>query len=140
MPCDYDPRLFNIPIYLFYENNTQGNNLSDMQTFFKYFTIGNLGQLTRFCGYSDFKYKFDPNQGTPENVDVDCGEGVIEKIINFGFMFNYDQQYGGFANGTAMCYHIENPMETYKWQEPEEITCDEDELGPYQYEICEVDL
>jgi hypothetical protein len=55
-------------------------------------------------------------------------------------MYDYDQEYGFESNGTAMCNHIENPMEIYKYKEPEPITCDEDELGLFEFEICKVDL
>jgi hypothetical protein len=51
-------------------------------------------------------------------------------------MYDYDQEYGFESNGTAMCNHIENPMEIYKYKAPEPITCDEDELGIYQFAIC----
>lgn len=39
--------LVNIPLYIIYHENTSGNNLGNMHDFFKYFTIGNLGQLSK---------------------------------------------------------------------------------------------
>ena len=47
----------NIPIYVLYESNTNGNEYK-IGKLFKYFTIGNLGQMTRLCGWSDFDFKF----------------------------------------------------------------------------------
>jgi hypothetical protein len=35
--------VINIPIFILYENNTDGNDLLGVNQFFKYFTIGNLG-------------------------------------------------------------------------------------------------
>tara|TARA_B110000285_G_C15040997_1_gene571788 strand:- start:423 stop:734 length:312 start_codon:yes stop_codon:yes gene_type:complete len=102
-----------------YENSTQGNNLSSLDSVFKYFTLGNLGQFTKKCSFSDFAYRFDANLKPPENlIKVDCEKGVIAKIINFGFMYSYDQEYGGDADGAANCNHIENPMDPYKWAPP----------------------
>jgi hypothetical protein len=93
--------VINLPIYILYESNTQANNLSDINTFFKYFTLGNLGQLTVFCGYSDFAYRFDENKNVPDNLSIDCGLGYIQKIRNFGFMYDFDPEYGNTADGSA---------------------------------------
>ncbi len=35
--------ILNIPLYVLYENSTQSNNLGDLNSVFKYFTLGNLG-------------------------------------------------------------------------------------------------
>lgn len=49
----------NIPIYVLYEGNTDGNDLGSFESVFKYFSIGNLGQMTKRCGWSDFYFKFE---------------------------------------------------------------------------------
>ena len=50
--------IMNIPLYVMYENNTDGNEILNIGQLFKYFTIGNLGQLTKRCGWGDFAFKF----------------------------------------------------------------------------------
>jgi hypothetical protein len=35
--------IMNIPLYVLYENNTDGNDILNIGQLFKYFTIGNLG-------------------------------------------------------------------------------------------------
>jgi hypothetical protein len=37
----------NLPLFVIYEENTEGNQLNKLNFFFKYFTIGNLGQMTK---------------------------------------------------------------------------------------------
>lgn len=53
--------IINIPIFLIYENSTEGNSLASFD-FWKYFTLGNLGQLSNKCGWSDMKSEFNPNE------------------------------------------------------------------------------
>lgn len=48
----------NIPIYIIYEKNTEGNDWGEMGKLFKFFTIGNLGQLTKKCGFSNFHWYY----------------------------------------------------------------------------------
>jgi hypothetical protein len=67
--------LINIPLYIIYHENTSGNNLGSINQFFKYFTIGNLGQLTKKCSSSNFNHKFDAEGEKPENIKIDCGDG-----------------------------------------------------------------
>lgn len=46
--------IVNIPIFVMYEANTSGNALNNYNEVFKYFTIGNLGQMSKQCGFSNF--------------------------------------------------------------------------------------
>ena len=131
--------ILNLPIYIIYESSTAGNNLSNLDEVFKYFTLGNLGQFTKKCGYSDFSYRFDENKEPPNDIiSIDCGKGVIAKILNFGFMYSYDQEYGGMSEGNKQCDHVENPMKPYKWKPPEPLVCNEDVLGIVEMEICQI--
>ena len=60
--------ILNLPLFILYEGNTEGNQLSTIATFFKYFTLGNLGQYTRFCGFSDFSFKFEIKEERPDDI------------------------------------------------------------------------
>ena len=44
--------IVNIPILLIYQSNTTHNDFLALNQFFKYFTIGNLGQSDNVCDYS----------------------------------------------------------------------------------------
>ena len=82
----------NIPIYITYEGNTQGNDFKSFNNFFKYFSIGNLGQMSKFCSWSDFGYKFEVEADMPQQiVSVDCGSGYVGELKEFGFLYSYDK-------------------------------------------------
>jgi hypothetical protein len=83
--------VMNLPLFIVYEGNTQGNELGALNTFFKYFTLGNLGQYTQFCGHSDFHYEFEITEGRPEDIQVDCGDGYIAELTEFGFLYTTDK-------------------------------------------------
>ena len=104
---------------------------------FKYFTIGNLGQLSHKCAWSDFKNKFDPNDEVQEDITLDCGYGYISRLEEFGFLYKWDIAYNGFSEGQASCDHIENPRATYKYEEPPPIECDQ--FDGEELLLCEVD-
>lgn len=52
--------IINLPIMLFCYHNTQKNQIGNLGKTFKYFTIGNLGQMNRKCSYSSFENFFKP--------------------------------------------------------------------------------
>lgn len=73
--------LLNIPIYVLYEQNTDGNDFRSLGKIFKLFTIGNLGQLTKKCGFSDFHWHFhDTEPPLEQKVHIDCEAGYIGEI------------------------------------------------------------
>ena len=130
---------FNLPIYILYENNTNGNDLLGLNNFFKYFTIGNLGQMTSKCGWADFDYKFGKqlDYHQDQQVSVSCGAGYIGELKEFGFLYTVDKAYGGKSEGQATCDHIENPTASYKKPALVQYNCsiEEDET---EKEICEL--
>jgi hypothetical protein len=73
--------IINVPLYVMYENNTDGNDILNIGQLFKYFTIGNLGQLTKRCGWGDFAFKFmTENAGLTQQIKVDCGSGYVNEM------------------------------------------------------------
>ena len=73
--------IMNIPLYVLYENNTDGNEITNIGKLFKYFTIGNLGQLTKRCGWGDFAFKFmTENAGLTQQIKIDCGTGYVNEM------------------------------------------------------------
>jgi NADH:ubiquinone oxidoreductase subunit 2 (subunit N) len=48
--------IVNIPIFLMYSNQTQNNDYYNINQVFKYFTLGNIAQTNKVCGYSQVKY------------------------------------------------------------------------------------
>lgn len=130
----------NIPIYVLYEQNTKGNDWGEVGKLFKFFTIGNLGQLTKKCGFSNMHWYFhatDPN--LDQHVTVDCGNGYIGEIQQFGFLYEIDKVYGGKSDGEATCNNIMDPTASYKIPPPVVITCSEDDLDDQGYDLCEVE-
>lgn len=91
----------NIPIYVMYESNTNGNDLLGVNSFFKYFTIGNLGEMSHKCGWADFDFKYETKSvlHTEQEVSVDCGAGYIGQLSVFGFLYTIDKEYGGKSDG-----------------------------------------
>lgn len=57
--------LINIPIFIMYESNTTGNKLNNYNELFKYFTIGNLGQMSKQCSFSNFLHRFSAEPELP---------------------------------------------------------------------------
>jgi hypothetical protein len=48
---------------------------------FKFFTIGNLGQLTKKCGYSNLHWHFHETEAeTDDKIEVSCGDGYIGEV------------------------------------------------------------
>ena len=46
----------NLPLLFLYQLNTNGNDLGDFNKVFKYFTLGNLGQMNAKCSWSSFEH------------------------------------------------------------------------------------
>jgi hypothetical protein len=44
--------LINIPIFIMYSKQTHNNQYEDVNQVFKYFTLGNIAQTNKVCGYS----------------------------------------------------------------------------------------
>lgn len=65
--------IMNIPLFCFYELNTTGNQLGDFTKAFKYFTLGNLGQMDKRCSWSSFESHFNETVPHQDFVSVDCG-------------------------------------------------------------------
>ena len=132
--------ILNVPVYIIYEKNTSGNVLNKLDRFFKYFTIGNLGQMTTKCGFSDFDYKYFKKDSYSADATVDCGEGYIGELKEFGFLYKEDKVYGGESDGSATCKHIEEPMDYYKQPPIIPIVCNEEEIDDVmEYKICLID-
>ena len=92
--------ILNIPLFILYENNTDGNEILKIGKLFRYFTIGNLGQLTKRCGWGDFAFKFmEENYGLTQQIEVDCGTGYVNEVQQFGFLYTIDKLYGGDSDG-----------------------------------------
>ena len=72
-------------------------------------------------------------------MKIDCGEGYIGEIQQFGLLYSIDKLYGGESNGTATCTHIMDPVAPYKKPPPVVIVCSVDELKEEEFEYCEVD-
>ena len=45
--------VINLPVYIIYASNTDGNNFSNLNVFFSYFTLGNLGRSNLKCDYGN---------------------------------------------------------------------------------------
>ena len=45
--------ILNMPIYIIYASNTTGNNFTNLNVFFSYFTLGNLGRSNLICDYGN---------------------------------------------------------------------------------------
>ena len=86
-----------------YEKNTDNNDLTNISQTFKYFTLGNLGQMNLNCGWSDFKAKFNATAEKAGPIKVDCGEGHIGMLEEFGFLYKKDKSYGAESDGEARC-------------------------------------
>ena len=97
--------------------------------------------MTTKCGYSDFDYKFfkKPEENYTGEVTVDCGEGYIGQLKEFGFLYKKDKVYGGDSDGNATCRHIEEPMDYYKMPPLVPIICNNEEMEELEYEICLID-
>ena len=65
--------ILNIPLFCFYELNTTGNQLGDFTKAFKYFTLGNLGQMDKKCSWATFESHFNESYTEEKSVTVDCG-------------------------------------------------------------------
>lgn len=132
--------VMNVPLCILYENNTDGNDILNIGQLFKYFTIGNLGQLTKRCGWGDLAFKFmTENSGLQQQIKVDCGTGYVNEMQQFGFLYTIDKIWGGESEGEATCNHIENPQLPYKKQPPIMIDCNEDEMERDEFQLCEID-
>jgi NADH:ubiquinone oxidoreductase subunit 2 (subunit N) len=49
--------LVNIPIFLMYSSQTSNNDYYNLNKVFKYFTLGNIAQTTKICGFSTVSYQ-----------------------------------------------------------------------------------
>lgn len=56
--------IINIPLLSFYELNTKGNELNNFNKVFKYFTLGNLGQMDKQCSWSTLETNFNESEPT----------------------------------------------------------------------------
>ena len=111
-----------------------------MGKLFKFFTIGNLGQLTKKCGYSNLHWHFHETEAPVDDlIEVSCGDGYIGEVQQFGFLYNIDKLYGGESEGNATCKHIMEPTTEYKKPAPVIVECIEDELGDEDLALCELD-
>ena len=71
--------LLNMPIYIIYSSNTTGNNLANLNVFFSYFTLGNLGRSNQKCDYgnvlSNMVLEYDQ---PPRKLNLKCDRGYIK--------------------------------------------------------------
>jgi hypothetical protein len=67
--------IVNMPVYYLYENSTENNNYSNIGMFFKYFTLGNIGQDLNECGWSEIDVTDFDKIPTLKKVNITCPEG-----------------------------------------------------------------
>ena len=80
--------------------------------------------MSKFCSFSNFQYKFNEYIHMPDqNISIDCGNGYLGEIKEFGFLYKNDKEWGGDTEGEAVCQNIEDPYFTYKKPEEEPIIC-----------------
>lgn len=116
--------IINLPIMLFCYHNTHKNQLWNLGKTFKYFTIGNLGQMNRQCSWSSFENYFEPNVSQFDPIQVSCDNGgYIGELVQFGFLYLFDKAYGADSVAQKRCEFIEDPFIKYKTPPPPPI-CD----------------
>lgn len=106
--------IINLPVMIMFASVTNNNEYSNLTQTFKYFTLGNLGQLDSVCDYSSLDLsELDNNKlENIKSMKIDCGENsYIHSIQNFGFLYQFDKRINGTSNGESMCYAVENPKE-----------------------------
>lgn len=107
--------VINLPLIIIYADNTQHNNYLRLSEFFKYFTIGNLGQTDSTCGYSSVNFAnangvFYPDSESRQVMNLTCDEDYyIDGIKHFGFLYHIDRQTKGISTGPSWCDHVKNP-------------------------------
>ena len=99
--------------------------MGDFTKAFKYFTLGNLGQMDKKCSWSTFEQHFNQSYANKNFVTVDCGQGYIGELLEFGFLYQFDKLYGGDSIASERCKFIENPMIRYKKPAPKPFCTDE---------------
>ena len=126
--------ILNLPLFFFYELNTTGNQLGNFQKVFKYYTLGNLGQMDKKCSYSSFEYNFNSSiEEKAPPVHVDCGDGYIGELQSFGFLYKFDKQYGDDTIASERCKYIEDPQIRYKKPAPKPWCVEDVEPGDPDY-------
>jgi hypothetical protein len=92
--------LINMPIYLIYASNTDGNNYSSLNLFFSYFTLGNLGRSNLKCDYgnvlNNMVLEYDL---PPRKLKLACDSGYIKEVERFGLLYLDDTKTGEESSG-----------------------------------------
>jgi hypothetical protein len=73
--------ILNLPVLLVYVNSTKGNDYSDLDKIFSYFTLGNLGRSNQYCEYASIN---------SENViNFHCADQVeyMHDIGRYGLLY-----------------------------------------------------
>ena len=82
--------------------------------------------MDKQCSWSSFENKF--NESTAEEFDpisVKCPGGYIGDLIEFGFLYKFDQAYGGNTVAKKRCEFVMDPFMKFKIPPPPPL-CDPD--------------
>lgn len=106
--------LINLPVYVIYASNTDGNNFSNLNVFFSYFTLGNLGRSNLKCDYGNVEsnMRLESDQ-TPRKLNLKCDRGYIKEVERFGLLYLDNTKTGLLSKGISQCFAVEHP-----WEEP----------------------
>ena len=106
--------IINMPVYVIYASNTDGNNFSNLNVFFTYFTLGNLGRSNLKCDYGNVEsnLRIESDQ-TPRKLNLKCDRGYIKEVERFGLLYIQNTKTGEPSRGVTQCFSVENP-----WDEP----------------------
>ena len=109
--------IINIPIFHLYATNTRHNDYSNLSKgFFKYFTIGNLGQHIDACGWSQVQLREGSDHLNDKKQDfyISCPSGYyMETIMHVGLLYKYNLKLGKLASGQERCESINNPTKSF---------------------------
>lgn len=126
--------VLNIPVFWMYASMTKGNNYTEMEEAFKYFTLGNLGKGNPICGYSNIDYSKSQQifKGELDEPDQNIFAEVLEREVipkielkcprdtsymqslkDVGFVYSLNLQTGDFSQAKQICHQIHNPIEKF---------------------------
>ena len=77
--------------------------------------------MDKRCSWSSFESYFNKSIDNESFVSIDCGEGYIGELQEFGFLYQFDKLYGGDSVASERCKFIEDPQIRYKKPAPKPI-------------------
>mmetsp|Transcript_24596 Transcript_24596/g.38199 ORF Transcript_24596/g.38199 Transcript_24596/m.38199 type:complete len:98 (-) Transcript_24596:5890-6183(-) len=84
--------ILNFPVYMIFSSTTVNNDYS-IDTFYQYFTLGNLGRTNPECGFSNIRQPMDPDLASltpPPTIQLKCDTGYIKSIKRLGLLYVTD--------------------------------------------------